>query len=555
MKHFKLRILQIALLGMIACNPQPESDSLLTQAQEVIEIYPDSAMQLIDSIFYPEKSLSHKRYMEFLITQVQAKYKTYRPVAEDTLIFQAKAYFEKKDKSLDQTALAYFYSGCVYREQQYFDQAMQHYKKAKQLASQSGNINLMGLAEYNMGDLLAEQRQYGEALKLYKNIAKLYEGQPDKQAHCMSAVGRMYALLKQPDSAFSYFHKGLGIAENAGDNNLQSLLAQNLSVAYTDSKQYKLAEKYLLHSYQLNEDSTELPRYYLNFAKLYDSMGLTDSATYYTQQLEEHILSTENNYFKASVYAYLARWEKERGNYDAAFTYLETRMQTLRKLMEREDQQSVYDIHRKYDYEQQQKQYYMDLSLRQSWIFTLVATIIAGGLLSTWYWFRERSKRVETERKIETLQAMNRNLENAMTSKQLELRRNMLWRFDVARKVQDMNSKVSMPGSAGFKGAHWIRQFNKIVYGKEDIQNNWDALFDIFKEIQPGLSEKIKENYPELTDTEFKVCILTYSAFSIEESALILNLSPHTVQSRRGSIRRKMGLDYGGDIGAHIDNL
>ena len=129
---------------MIACNPQPEADSLLTQAQEIIEIYPDSAIHLIDSIFYPEKSLSHKRYMEFLVTQVQAKYKIYLPVAVDTLIFEAKTYFEKKNKNPDQTALAYFYSGCVYREQQHFDQAMQHYKKAEQLTSQTGNINLMG---------------------------------------------------------------------------------------------------------------------------------------------------------------------------------------------------------------------------------------------------------------------------------------------------------------------------------------------------------------------------------------------------------------------------
>lgn len=53
---------------------------------------------------------------------------------------------------------------------------------------------------------------------------------------------------------------------------------------------------------------------------------------------------------------------------------------------------------------------------------------------------------------------MNRNLENAMTIKQLELRKNMLWRFDVARKVFEMNNKVNMQGSAGLKGPHWIGQ-------------------------------------------------------------------------------------------------
>lgn len=556
MKYFKLIIiLQIALLGIVGCNPQPAADSLLTQAQKVVDTYPDSAMNLIDSIFYPEKSLSRKRYMSFLVTQVQTKFKTYRPVVEDTLIFKARDYFENSNEDYDQTALAYFYSGCVYREQQHFNEAMQHYKKAEKLASQTDNISLMGLALYNIGDLLAEQRQYGEALKLYNDAAQLYENQPDKQIHCMSATGRMYALLKQPDSAFYYFQKGLNKAESIVDKKLQSLLTQNLSVVYTDIKQYELARNLLSKSYQLNEDSTELPKYYLNFAKIYDSMGVTDSAVYYTDQLKEHIFKTDDNYFKASVYAYLAGWEKDRANYDEAFNYLEARMQTLSRLIEKEDRQTVYDIHRKYDYEQQQKQYYMDLLLRQRWIFILLTAVIAGSVLSTWYWFRQRNKRVEAERKIETLQAMNRNLENTVTRKQSDLRKNMLWRFDIAHKVLDMNNEINMPGSKGFKDSLLIGQFNKIVYGRGDIQKNWEALFDVFKKAQPGLAEKIKENYPELTDTEFSVCILAYAAFSVNETALILNLSPNTIQSRRGSIRRKMGLGYGGDIGAHIESL
>lgn len=165
---------------------------------------------------------------------------------------------------------------------------------------------------------------------------------------------------------------------------------------------------------------------------------------YYTEQLKEHIFKTDNNYFKASYYAYLADWEKDRGNYNAAFDYMKARLQTLGYLIEEEDSNKVYEIQTKYDYEQQQKQYYMDISLRQWWIFTLLTTMIVGGVLSTSYWFKQRSRRVEAEHNIETLQDMNRSLENAMTSKQLELRKNMLWRFNVARKVLDMNSRINM---------------------------------------------------------------------------------------------------------------
>ncbi len=262
MKYIKFIVINFALLGIIACNPQSEADSLLTKAQEVVENHPDSAMQLIDSIFYPEKSLSNKRYMEFLVTQVQAKHKTYRPILTDTLIFEARNYFEKKNKYPDQTALAYFYSGCVYREQQQYDKAMQHYKKAENFASQTGNINLRGLVEYNMGDLLWGQGYYRQALAQYSQAADIYAHPSgdfhEKQAHCFGAMGRMFALLGQPDSAFVCFQKGLEIAEHAQDNKLQSLLAQNLSIMYKEIDEYEKSEFYLRQSFMLNEGVSKL---------------------------------------------------------------------------------------------------------------------------------------------------------------------------------------------------------------------------------------------------------------------------------------------------------
>jgi hypothetical protein len=60
-----------------ACNPQPEASGLLEEAGQLVERHPDSAILLIDSIFYPEKSLNHEYYMRFLVTQVQEKYKVF----------------------------------------------------------------------------------------------------------------------------------------------------------------------------------------------------------------------------------------------------------------------------------------------------------------------------------------------------------------------------------------------------------------------------------------------------------------------------------------------
>ena len=81
-----LTVMLIGLFGLLSCSPQPESHALLTQAQQVVDNHPDSALQLIDSIFYPEKSLKEKDYMSYLVTRVQARYKNYTDVSNDTLI-------------------------------------------------------------------------------------------------------------------------------------------------------------------------------------------------------------------------------------------------------------------------------------------------------------------------------------------------------------------------------------------------------------------------------------------------------------------------------------
>ncbi|SEA05527.1 Tetratricopeptide repeat-containing protein [Porphyromonadaceae bacterium KH3R12] len=288
-----------------ACNPQPEAPKLLVEAERLVESNPDSAMLLIDSIFYPEKSLRYEHYMHFLVTQVQAKYKTRRSIHEDTLIFLARDHFSARNKDSHTTTLAWFYSGCVHRERQEYEKATEHYLAAGDYAVEAGDYALQGLVQYNLGDLFAVQDLYTKALERYKAAARFYSEYPEEEAYSLSAVGRMFLLDKNPDSAFFYFQKGLNTAKSTNDKILQSLLAQNIGVAYQQTGQYTEAERYFRQSYQYNSDKKDQARYYLNFAELYSQMERQDSVAFYTGKLKNSIDSTDNNYTKASAYRFL----------------------------------------------------------------------------------------------------------------------------------------------------------------------------------------------------------------------------------------------------------
>jgi tetratricopeptide (TPR) repeat protein len=494
-----------------ACNPQPEASSLLEEAEHLVERHPDSAMLLIDSIFYPEKSLNHECYMRFLVTQVQAKYKTYRPIHEDTLIFRARDYFSARNKYPRTTALAWFYSGCVYRELKEYEKAMQQYKEAEKYALQTGDPNLKGLVQYNTGDLLAEQGLYTEALKNYKNAELFYMQSPEKpdekQANCFSAIGRMFLLSAEKDSAFRYFHKGLKIAEIAGNKKLQSLLAQNLSVAYRNEKQYDKAETYLNQSFRLNTDSTKLLRYYLNFALLYTGIGQKDSVTWYTEQLKQQINdSLTDSYLKASLYRYLAETEKEKGNFNAAFNYQDLYTNVVEEITKERLQQSVYETQRKYDYEIMRNRHERQVTVFQFWFIILLMVILIGGAFFSWYTLRQRTRLLHTQEHMESLREiaaeLNKSFESKISVKDQDLRELLLWKFDVIKKSALMEQHSTSKMSA----AELIKIFHQIVY-RGNKNDHWQNILSIFDQVNPGISEKMRRLFPSLTETEYRIML------------------------------------------------
>lgn len=91
-----LLFLSFSFLFISCTDRNISSVNLLTQARDIIEVDPITSLALLDSISCPE-CMDRDSYMLYIVTRVQAKYKTYQDITADTLIFQAQRYFEKKN--------------------------------------------------------------------------------------------------------------------------------------------------------------------------------------------------------------------------------------------------------------------------------------------------------------------------------------------------------------------------------------------------------------------------------------------------------------------------
>jgi tetratricopeptide (TPR) repeat protein len=543
------RILYIIFICIIpfffsACNnPQPKASIMLQKAEQLIDEYPDSALLLIDSIFYPEKSLNNEDYMRYLVRLVQAKKKTDNQISEDTLIFIARDFFTRKDKDPHITALSWYYSGCIFRENRELEDAMDYYKTAFTYAEKTGDVALQGLIIYNIGDLLVEQGLYKDALKKYKESAQLYCRNPEKLITCYGAQGRMFTLIEEYDSAIVYFQRGLDLADSVDNKTLQSVLAQNISIVYRTTKQYDKAMDYLNQSFNLNNDSSRILRYYLNLSRIYSDMGQSDSAYWYSAKLKNQVDNHRGDMkLQASIYQVLASVEKNNGNYDEAFKYQDKYTTAIEKITEERLEQSVYEVQRKYDYEIMRNHYIQRISTLQSWAIIMLIAIVIGGALFSWYTLKQKTEYLKTQQQIEILRGISAELKKSLESKTSARNQNMrqllLWKFDVVKK----SALLDQFSTSEMSASEMVKEFRKIVYnGKKD--DHWQHILSVINEMNEGVFEKMELLFPNLTETEQKIAVLTYSEMTVRDISIILNLSPNTVQKYRSDLRKKLNID------------
>ncbi|HHX69984.1 MAG TPA: hypothetical protein GX708_18300, partial [Gallicola sp.] len=443
--------------------------------------------------------------------------------------------------------LAWFYSGCVYREQRYNEKAMEHYKEAEIYASRATDAALQGLILYNIADLFAVDGFYPKALESYKIAAQFYATYPEQEAHSLGGVGRMFLLDKKADSAFIYFEKGLNIAKRMDNTLLQSLLAQNIGVAYQETKQFNEAEKYFRLSYQYSQESINQTQYYLNLSKVYSQMQQQDSATLYTEKLKSVIDSSENNYIKVSAYKFLSEWEKSKDNNDQAFEYQNKLINSLNRIMNDRKDQSVYEIEQKYNFDQQQNHYNLRFKRFQQWLMILMGVLLVAAislLILFWRMLKEREAKLRMQENVITLRETTKDLlfaDNEARRRETTLKEMLQWKLDVLKKTVQL--KYLMSEKDLEKHQPLLDNMDNILFDK-NLKTPWVNIHQTVEQLNPGIQNLISNKYPELSETEYHVCLLSYAGMSVQEIAFILNLSEHTVYKARTNLNKKIGSDF-----------
>ena len=420
---------------------------------------------------------------------------------------------------------------CGYENEGETELAMTTYRQALDAAQNEGDTTLLGLTQQYMGMLLMEQYSFDEAIEMLNQSAATTKDDPVMISYSNSGIGRAYFIIDSIDKSLHHFQKAVEYAEQSADSNVMSVAYQNIGAIYNEIGNYDDALNYIRLSLKYNNEEKEIPRYHLNLAYIFLDMNENDSSSYYENILKNELDSIEDKTLKVAINHFLYNKALADNNIDSAFHYYMTFAEMDMELLEERLQQNVLEIQKRYDYEKVENDYNLKLLKKQRTLtFLLFLLLIIGVVLLILINRNLRRRKEELRMKDEILKFENEILR--LNEIKGDYKRNLEWKYMLVYSMTLMDRN---------KTESHYKTIKRKIY--DNTETAFDAVMKIFEEEHPGLAEAIRQKYPVLSDTEYKVGIMSLTPFSSQETADILGKSINTINKARTSIRKKLEIE------------
>lgn len=217
-------------VSLSSCSSSVKSPLLLS-ADSLMEIYPDSALSILESISSPQKLPCADRALYALLL-TQARHKNYIALGDDSLIKTAVEYYGDKKKSV-RAAKAHYYWGATYGEKGYTSFAVDEYLTAIRLMPVRDEF--LAMIYDNLADCYEKDDLYDIAIEAYRQAYQILEG-GSQQTYPLRGIARICLLQNKKDSALLYYQKALDYALAEQDSSLIGALYHDLAMVYNEKK-------------------------------------------------------------------------------------------------------------------------------------------------------------------------------------------------------------------------------------------------------------------------------------------------------------------------------
>lgn len=536
------------LLALAACHsPQREARRMVRQAEQLFDTLLDSTASLIDSVLHMPVYFNERQRMDMALLQAEALFgdrgNEILPVMDDDFfddkpflttspdLERAAAYYANK-KKYDKAAHAALYSGFVQQHYSEKSTSMQSFKDAERYGGLVGDSLVVAQAEYRMGRMLFYDGLYQEALIMLKKSERNFGNHIIEKALLQNMMAVCHMMQKNYVDAEICLQQIL--LNSRIINKVKRKALNNYAVLYQLQGKYDQAIDCLKqNASNSNLNEKELLLINLNLGDAFFYEGKIDSAAFYYKNIDS--LLPEANVkieTKASAYDALSLFAENMGDGTRALKYRKLYESLLHETMTLRREQAVYQIQRQYDYETLQKTMNLKVIRRHRIILVFSLLLFASAVIIMVLQYRHKQM-IETEAEMKRqIDAMKQDLrltvKSSVMDQEIALRlRMMLTANRTAKRVKDPKND-------------WHSLVFQIMNGKD---NAFEAARSTIEMVYPNLYSILMEKYPSLTETETKICLLSFCDISNAEIAELLGLSPNTVNQNRSALRKKLNLN------------
>lgn len=511
-------------VSLSSCSSSVKSPLLLS-ADSLMEIYPDSALSILESISSPQKLPRADRALYALLL-TQARHKNYIALGDDSLIKMAVEYYGDKKKSV-RAAKAHYYWGATYLEKGYTSFAVDEYLTAIRLMPVRDEF--LAMIYDNLADCYEKDDLYDIAIEAYRQAYQILEG-GSQQTYPLRGIARICLLQNKKDSALLYYQKALDYALAEQDSSLIGALYHDLAMVYNEKKDYVQADKYVSKAMIMQGD--DAVNVCLSKAQIMLNLNKLDSASYFFSKNIDQL----NIYGKAVCYDGMHQIAKKRGEWKIATENMDAYRVLYDSMQIMNDNEELNRLMDKHQLEEHKR---LLSEHTKMLVFTLVSVFFFLMIICVFCFMWNDRKR--KKRYIALQRELTQNRVDTMLLKEEEISETN--KEDLDKKRSKLTEQQIQLCISVLKTTNCYDQLEAL---EKATPKQLLVMRSLRKEIRSEISSafvdvmmNLKERYPALTGDDIFYCVLSLLCCS-KTVMMELDATSDALKTRKNRIKNKM---------------
>lgn len=512
-------------VSLSSCSSSVKSPLLLS-ADSLMEIYPDSALSILESISSPQKLPRADRALYALLL-TQARHKNYIALGDDSLIKMAVEYYGDKKKSV-RAAKAHYYWGATYLEKGYTSFAVDEYLTAIRLMPVRDEF--LAMIYDNLADCYEKDDLYDIAIEAYRQAYQILEG-GSQQTYPLRGIARICLLQNKKDSALLYYQKALDYALAEQDSSLIGALYHDLAMVYNEKKDYVQADKYVSKAMIMQGD--DAVNVCLSKAQIMLNLNKLDSASYFFSKNIDQL----NIYGKAVCYDGMHQIAKKRGEWKIATENMDAYRVLYDSMQIMNDNEELNRLMDKHQLEEHKR---LLSEHTKMLVFTLVSVFFFLMIICVFCFMWNDRKR--KKRYIALQRELTQNRVDTMLLKEEEISETN--KEDLDKKRSKLTEQQIQLCISVLKTTNCYDQLEAL---EKATPKQLLVMRSLRKEIRSEISSafvdvmmNLKERYPALTGDDIFYCVLSLLCCSKTVMMELMDATSDALKTRKNRIKNKM---------------